>query len=43
MQFVEAGERGIEVCLVELLAAADEVTFDGEHLDHPPISFEALG
>ena len=30
LQFLEARERGVEVCLVEDFAAADQVAFDGQ-------------
>ena len=42
VQFLEPGERGVEVCLVEDFAAADQVAFDRENVDHPPLGVEAL-
>ena len=42
LQFFEAGERGVEVCLVEYFAAAEEVTLDRENLDHSPLGVKAL-
>ena len=41
-QFVEAGERSVEVCLVEDFAAAHQVTVDRQEVDHPPLGVEAL-
>ena len=42
MQFLKAGERSVEVCLVEDFAAAEQVAFDRENFDHPPLGVEAL-
>ena len=33
VEFVEAGERGVEVCLVEHFAAADQVAVDRQKVD----------
>ena len=41
-EFVEPRERGVEVCLVEHLAAIDQVAFDRRDVDHPPLGLEAL-
>ena len=40
-QLIELRERGVDVCLVEDLAATDQVTFDSENVDHPPLGDEA--
>ena len=40
LQFVEARERGVEVCLVENLAAADQVAFDRKDVRHAPLAVE---
>ena len=42
LQFFEPRERGVEVCLVEQLAAVDQVAFDRQEFDRPPLSVEAL-
>ena len=42
MQFLEAGERGVEVCLVEDFAAADQVAVDRQKFDLSPLGVEAL-
>ena len=42
LQFIKAGERGVEVCLVEDLAAVDPVAFDRKDVDHPPLGVEAV-
>ncbi len=42
LQFVEAGERGVEVRLVENLAAADQVAFDRKDVRHAPLAIETL-
>src|SRR6516225_3332608 len=41
-QFVKARERGVKVCLVEDFAAASQVAFDREEVDHPPLGVEAV-
>ena len=41
-ELVEPRERGVEVCLVEDLAAVDQVAFDRHKVDHPPLGVEAL-
>ena len=41
-ELVEPRERGVEVCLVEELAAADQIAFDGQDFDDPPLGVEAL-
>src|ERR1700692_4520059 len=41
-EFVEAGERGVEVCLVENFATGYPVAFDGQDVDRPPLGVEAL-
>ena len=38
----ESRERGVEVGLVEKFAAVDQVAFDREEVDHPPLGVEAL-
>ena len=42
MQFLKSGEGGVEVCLVEYFAAADQVAFDSQDVDHPPLGVEAF-
>ena len=42
VQFFKAGERGVEVCLVEHLAAVDQVAFDRQKFDLAPLGVEAL-
>ena len=42
LQFLKSGERGVEVCLVEYFAAADQVAFDRENADRAPLGVEAL-
>jgi hypothetical protein len=42
LQFLEARERGVEVCLVENLAAADQVAFDRKDVRHAPLAVETL-
>ena len=42
VQFVKSGERGVEVCLVEDFDAAEQVAFDCENVDHPPLGIKAL-
>ena len=42
LQLIEPRERGVEVCLVEHLAAVDQVAFDRQEVDHPPLGVEAL-
>ena len=42
MQFGEPGERGVEVCLVEDLAAVDHVGFKRVNEDPAPLGIEAL-
>ena len=41
-ELVEPRERGVEVCLVEELAAADHIAFDRQEVDFPPLGVEAL-
>ncbi len=41
-EFVEAGERGVEVCLVEDFAAVDQVALDRQNVERPPLGVEAL-
>ena len=41
-EFVEPRERGVEVGLVEYFAAADQVAFDRQKIDLPPLGVEAL-
>ena len=41
-ELVEPRERGVEVCLVEELAAVDQVAFDRQNVDLPPLGVEAL-
>ena len=41
-ELVEPRERGVEVCLVEQLAAVDQVAVDRQHVDHSPLGVEAL-
>ena len=42
LQFIEAGERGVEVCLVEEFAAVDQIAVDRQKFDHSPFGIEAL-
>ena len=42
LQFIETGERGVEVCLVEDLAAVDEVAVDRQMATRPPFGFDAF-
>ncbi len=42
LQFVKAGERGVEICLVEDFAAGYPVAFDGQGVDRPPLGVEAF-
>src|ERR1700684_5605 len=41
-EFVEAAERGVEVCLVEYLSAADHVAFNCENRDPAPLGVKTL-
>ena len=41
-ELVEARERGVEVGLVEYFEAVDQVAFDRQKYDRPPLGFEAL-
>ena len=41
-ELVEPRKRGVDVCLVEHLAAVDQVAFDRQKVDHPPLGVEAL-
>ena len=41
-EFVESRERGVEVCLVEHFAAVDQVAFDRQNVDRPPLGVETL-
>ena len=41
-EFVEPRERGIDVCLVEKLAAAEQFAVDREQADLSPLGLEAL-
>ena len=41
-ELLEPRERGVEVCLVEYFAAVDQVAFDRQKFDHPPLGVEAL-
>jgi hypothetical protein len=40
-QFLKAGERGVYVCLVKNLVAADPTVFEGQQLDHSPLGLKA--
>jgi hypothetical protein len=42
LQFIKAGERGVQVCLVEDLAAVDQVTFERQNVDPSPLGVQAL-
>ncbi len=42
VKFVKAGERGVQVCLVEKFVAADSVAFDSEKVNHSPLGVEAF-
>jgi hypothetical protein len=42
-EFVEAGERNVEVRLVEDFDPVDPVASNCQKLDHPPLGGEALG
>ena len=41
-EFIEPRERGVDVCLVEYLAAIDLVAFDRQNVHLPPLGVEAL-
>ena len=41
LQFVEPRERGVDVCFVEYLAAVDQVAFDCQKVDPPPLGVES--
>ena len=41
-QLVEFRECGVEVCLVEQLTAAEQVAFEHENPDVPPLGLESL-
>ena len=41
-ELVEPRERGVEVCLVEDLAAVDQIAVDRQNVDHSPLGVEAL-
>ena len=41
-ELIEPRDRGVEVCLVEYLAAADQVAVDRENRAIPPLGVEAL-
>ena len=41
-ELVESLKHGIQVCLVEGFAAAQQVAFDRENFDCPPLGVEAL-
>ena len=41
-ELVELRERGVEVCLVEELAAIEQIAFDGQNADPPRLGFETL-
>ena len=41
-ELVEPRERGVDVGLVEDLDPADQVAFDRQKIDHPPLGVEAL-
>src|SRR6202011_136826 len=42
VQFLKARERGVEVYLFEDFDVADQVAFDCENVDHPPLGIKAL-
>ncbi len=42
MKFVKAGERGVQVCLVEKFVAADSIAFDSDKVNHSPLGGEAF-
>ncbi len=42
VQFIEAGERGVEVCLVEYFAAAEQVAVDHQNDDLARFDFDAF-
>ncbi|MGA7202459.1 MAG: hypothetical protein WBX26_11565, partial [Candidatus Cybelea sp.] len=42
MQLFKAVERGVEVCLIDGFASAQQAAFNGENADRPPLSVEAL-
>ena len=41
-ELIEPRERGVQVCLVEDLAAVDHVAVDRQEVDTPPLGVEAL-
>ena len=41
-ELVEAGERGVDVCLVENFAAAGQVAVYGQNIDVVPLGVETL-
>ena len=41
-ELIESRDRGVQVCLVEDLAAAEHVVFDRQHVDPAPLGVEAL-
>ena len=41
-ELLESRERGVEVRLVEYLAAVDQVALDRQNVDHTPLGVEAL-
>jgi hypothetical protein len=42
VRFFEPSERGAQVCLVEQLAAVDQVALEYQNGGCPPFSFEAV-
>src|SRR6202034_3788975 len=42
LKFIKAGERGVEVCLVEDFAVIDSVGVDNHELDASPLGVEAF-
>src|SRR6202012_4369917 len=41
MQLLKAGERGVNVRLIEYLAAVDQIALDRENVDPAPLGFKA--
>ncbi len=42
VKFFKAGERGVQVCLVEKFVAAGSIAFDSDKVNHSPLGGEAF-
>src|ERR1700742_2645327 len=42
VELIEPRERRVQICLVENLAAAEHVAFEGENTYYPPLGAEAF-